>query len=84
MERSPWWESVVGALLGPEGADPCPGFRGGGRCLGVRAGLVLVPLCPLWGVRVWRGRWAGVWLVVENCTVDASIFSDPLFCAKGV
>ena len=40
----------------------------------VRAGLFLIPLVPVRGCRVWWGRVTGVWLFVENCTVDASIF----------
>ena len=60
----------VGTLLGPERAGhPC----GGDRLFSFRTGLYLIPRCPRGGC-CWWGRVAGVWLYVENCTVDASIF----------
>jgi hypothetical protein len=68
------WDGLVrfvGALLGPE--------RTGDRFFS-SGPLVLVPpgLCPGSGgeVRV------GVWLLVENCTVDASIFEH--LCSQSV
>ncbi len=75
------WVPVVGTLLGPEGAG-CPAVAGGALLL---SGPVCSSyhqlrclVCPSWGlprgVLGWRGRVAGVWLYVENCTVDASIF----------
>ncbi len=62
--------SVVGALLGPERTG-LP-FRGVVVVLQGRLGLV--PLVVVEAVVGWRGRVTGVWLLVENCTVDASIF----------
>ncbi len=60
---------VVGALLGPEGTGRS---RWGWVVVLGGAGWVSYrPGCVPGG---WRGRWAGVWLLVENCTVDASIF----------
>ena len=66
---------VVGALLGPEGTGPAAAAP-----LGVVVVGVVVSSGPF---RVshrsssWRGRvgswWSGVGLLVENCTVDASI-----------
>ena len=61
---------VVGALLGPERAG-----------IPVSSGLVVV-LCQGRSAShtasrsgwAWWGRVTGVWLYVENCTVDASIF----------
>ena len=78
----------VGTLLGPEGADPPPVdgrivHRRGGRLSRVGAVRVLVPpaVCGAHqragGGGVWRGGCPGGGrLVVENCTVDASIFFD--------
>jgi hypothetical protein len=62
---------VVGTLLGPEGA--------GNRLLWCRGRPDLVPFVVMpwllrWVGGVWRGGWGGGRLVVENCTVDASIF----------
>ena len=69
--RGVWF---VGTLLGPERAGCFPG-GGVGRFFSVRALLFLVPLPSPWGLGwVWRVRVGGVWLYVENCTVDASIF----------
>jgi hypothetical protein len=51
-----------GTLLGPEGTT----------FLGLSSGTVNGPHPPVWGV------WALVRVVVENCTVDASIFC---FCS---
>jgi hypothetical protein len=71
----------VGTLLGPEGADPVrAGARGGGRCL--VSGLSGSSYHSSAAVRVCAGGgWGlagagpeGGRLVVENCTVDASIF----------
>ena len=65
----------VGTLLGPEGTGhPDAGDGGGVRASSVRAFLFLVPPASCGGVRVGRGRVGGFWWVVENCTVDASIF----------
>lgn len=76
---------MVGTLLGPEGAGP-PGWTGivrrWGVVVSVGAVRVLVPPAVSSPVRGW-GRWGlagrvpdGGRLVVENCTVDASIFFD--------
>src|SRR3954466_13807905 len=54
----------VGTLLGPEGVDA---FSGSGPSRFPDRSDV---------VRVWWGGWGGGWLLVENCTVDASIFLD--------
>ncbi len=54
---------VVGALLGPE--------RTGDRFFSSR--VHLFSYRPEFS-GVWRGCVVGVWLLVENCTVDASIF----------
>jgi hypothetical protein len=60
---------VVGTLLGPEGAEGSVVLQGF---------PVLVPPGRrgflLWRSGVRRGRSGSVWLLVENCTVDASIF----------
>src|SRR3954454_15258669 len=61
------WVRFVGTLLGPERAGhPC----GGVLCSCVRAVLSVVPPSPCGVRRVWRGSGGGVWLYVENCTVD--------------
>ena len=76
---------VVGTLLGPEGADPpwmrAPVASVSGWGLLSRSGAVrvlvpLVRLSPAGGGRVGFGGVGsdGGRLVVENCTVDASIF----------
>ena len=78
MERGGCGESVVGTLLGPEGAD-LPGEPGG--LLRVRALLFSYRLVPCGDAGVWRGCVGGVWSYVENCTVDASIFR---LCSTGV
>ena len=54
---------VVSTLLGSSTAGSGPSFSEGL----VRVGKML----GVWG---WRGGSVGVWLLVENCTVDASIF----------
>ena len=40
----------------------------------VRVGLLVLGV-SWWGWWCLVGVWGGVWLLVENCTVDASIFS---------
>ena len=61
-------EPVVGTLLGPEGA--------GDRFVSCQGRPSVVPLLSLWGWWVWRWSVDRVsWLLVENCTVDASIFN---------
>src|SRR5919112_2929894 len=71
--------SVVGTLLGPEGADP-PEVRGGRLS---RVGAVRVPAPPIRrrscagtpaGGGSAGGGGGGGRVGVENCTVDASIF----------
>ncbi len=69
---------VVGALLGPEGTGRPRGW-GVGRGLG--QGLPY--LVPSGVCRGWRGVSVGVWLLVENCTVDASILVPALLCGVG-
>jgi hypothetical protein len=67
----------VGTLLGPEGAGPHvrdePGVGGflvcGAGCLSYRSVSPVVGVSGSGGGDVTGGRW-----VVENCTVDASIF----------
>ena len=78
--RGTRWPGVgwfVGALLGPEGVDPrvrCEAGVGGflvsgAGCLSYRS------VSPWWGCRgLAVGMLTGGWLMVENCTVDASIF----------
>ena len=56
--------------------------------LGVVSGPGLVPIYTaslLW--EGWWVKWAGGWLVFENCIVDASIFGvldDVVLCCCGV
>src|SRR4051812_28998713 len=59
--------TVVGTLLGPEGADAFSGSR---------PLLVAHRRFPCGGSGLVRPVWGGGWLLVENCTVDASIFLD--------
>ena len=75
-ERGTWWGvgSVVGTLLGPEGTGrPVGGTRCGS---GVRLCPGLLDLRPSHGCVGWWGCGGGRGLVVENCTVDASIFDS--------
>lgn len=68
---------VVGTLLGPEGADSLSslacGPGGGGGSVHLVRGL-LDPTPPRCTARAGGVVCGGDWLVVENCTVDASIF----------
>jgi hypothetical protein len=58
---------VVGTLLGPEGTgDRC--LVPGPVCISYRRGS------PVGGAGLVGSGGRGFWLVVENCTVDASIF----------
>ena len=66
MERGVRGGSVVGTLLGPE--------RAGNRFFSFRADLRSYRCAPCGVGQVWRLSRVGVWLYVENCTVDASIF----------
>jgi hypothetical protein len=70
----------VGTLLGPEGTNPvgCPRWG---------VGLFWMVICawfvdcfPWWG---WVRAGGCGWLLVENCTVDASIFVVKLLRANG-
>jgi hypothetical protein len=60
-------------LLGPEGSGPVPVLGGGFWCLGAGSLVVAVPALTVVGVCGGHGCRRG-WLLVENCTVDASIF----------
>ena len=69
LVRRGWF---VGTLLGPERAG-CPGVPGSVDLC--RAGLYLIPLSShAWGAGLVGSGGRCLWLVVENCTVDASIF----------
>ena len=82
-------DGVVGTLLGPEGAGPVIILCMRVVCMRVRgwSGLLSRPGLPgfhnartsVLGTGI-RGRVGSVgevgWLVVENCTVDASIFDS--------
>ncbi len=70
---------VVGTLLGPEGTDPwsCRLVAGGvGAVVSVRAAWISHHPVPCGEAGVRWGRVGGDGLVVENCTVDASIFDS--------
>ena len=71
MERG--WQvedRFVGTLLGPEGT----GRPSGWALISGRAIVFLYRCVSCGSAWVWRGCVGGFWLVVENCTVDASIF----------
>ena len=85
VERGGWvWVWFVGTLLGPEGADPGPVHAGVGVVVSCRgrpgsrtARRVGLPLSRWPPAGVGGGETPGGGrLVVENCTVDASIFFD--------
>ena len=69
------WVSAGGALLGPEAITACLWVE---ACCGCVLWSVPVSACPWMGAGGCRGR-----LLVENCTVDASIFVFKLLRAHG-